>query len=149
MRAAIQIMTQPQLLDMDVRDNEWRSGPIWDENVWGNAVHRVVAEGISPEQAVDGDRPDQADPGGVSGDAVAGDGPVHHGACHGIVLALGLPTHRRRAATTEVCRPRFDGQPAPDRGWAQPQIRHITRSERLRRQRRRQSDTHVPKDMTD
>jgi hypothetical protein len=53
MRAAIQIMTQPQLLDMDVRDNEWRSGPIWDENVWGNAVHRVVAEGISPEQAVD------------------------------------------------------------------------------------------------
>jgi len=30
-----------------------RSGPIWDENVWGNAVHRVVADGISPEQAVD------------------------------------------------------------------------------------------------
>ena len=23
------------------------------ENVWGNAVHRVVTEGISPEQAVD------------------------------------------------------------------------------------------------
>jgi multiple sugar transport system substrate-binding protein len=53
MRAAIQIMTQPQLLDMDVREEEWRSGPIWDENVWGNAVHRVVADGISPEQAVD------------------------------------------------------------------------------------------------
>jgi multiple sugar transport system substrate-binding protein len=53
MRAAIQIMTQPQLLDMDIRDNEWRSGPIWDENVWGKAVHRVVADGISPEQAVD------------------------------------------------------------------------------------------------
>jgi multiple sugar transport system substrate-binding protein len=53
MRAAIQIMTQPQLLDMDVRDNEWRSGRIWQENVWGKAVHRVAAEGISPEQAVD------------------------------------------------------------------------------------------------
>ncbi|MGH6903727.1 MAG: ABC transporter substrate-binding protein [Geminicoccaceae bacterium] len=53
MRAAIQIMTQPQLLDMDVRADEWRSGPIWDENVWGKAVHRVVTEGISPEQAVD------------------------------------------------------------------------------------------------
>jgi multiple sugar transport system substrate-binding protein len=53
MRAAIQILTQPHLLDMDVRDNEWRSGPIWDENVWGNAVHRVVADGITPEQAVD------------------------------------------------------------------------------------------------
>ena len=26
---------------------------IWDENVWTKAVHRVAAEGISPEQAVD------------------------------------------------------------------------------------------------
>jgi multiple sugar transport system substrate-binding protein len=53
MRAAIQTMTQPHLMDMEVRDQEWRSGPIWGENVWGNAVHRVVADGISPEQAVD------------------------------------------------------------------------------------------------
>jgi len=53
MRAAIQIMTYPHLLNMDVRDHEWQSGPIWSENVWGKAVHRVVAEGISPEQAVD------------------------------------------------------------------------------------------------
>jgi multiple sugar transport system substrate-binding protein len=53
MRAAVQIMTQPQLLDMDVRDNEWRSGRIWEENVWGRAVHRVVTDGISSEQAVD------------------------------------------------------------------------------------------------
>ena len=28
-------------------------GPNLGENVWGNAVHRVVAEGINPEQAVD------------------------------------------------------------------------------------------------
>ena len=53
MRAAIQIMTQPHLLNMDVRDHEWRSAQIWQENVWGNAVHRVVTEGITPEQAVD------------------------------------------------------------------------------------------------
>jgi multiple sugar transport system substrate-binding protein len=53
MRAAIQILTQPHLLNMDVRDHEWRSVQIWQENVWGNAVHRVVAEGITPEQAVD------------------------------------------------------------------------------------------------
>jgi multiple sugar transport system substrate-binding protein len=53
MRAAIQIMTKPQLLDMELRDEPWRAGPIWGENVWGNAVHRVVADGISPEQAVD------------------------------------------------------------------------------------------------
>jgi multiple sugar transport system substrate-binding protein len=53
MRAAIQIMTRQHIMNMDVRDKEWRSGPIWEENVWGKAVHRVVAEGISPEQAVD------------------------------------------------------------------------------------------------
>ena len=53
MRAAIQIMTQPHLLDMDLRDHEWRSSQIWGENIWGKAVHRVVAEGVSPERAVD------------------------------------------------------------------------------------------------
>jgi multiple sugar transport system substrate-binding protein len=53
MRSAIQTLTRPHLMHMDVRDNEWRSSPIWDENVWGNAVHRVTADGISPEQAVD------------------------------------------------------------------------------------------------
>jgi hypothetical protein len=36
-----------------VWDNEWRSGRIWQENVWGKAVHRVAADGIPPEQAVD------------------------------------------------------------------------------------------------
>jgi multiple sugar transport system substrate-binding protein len=53
MRAAMQIISRPHLMNMDVRDNEWRSGRIWEENVWGNAVHRVVTEGITPEQAVD------------------------------------------------------------------------------------------------
>jgi multiple sugar transport system substrate-binding protein len=54
MRAAIQIMTQPhQQTSNGVQGKEWRSGRIWGENVWGNAVHRVVAEGISPEQAVE------------------------------------------------------------------------------------------------
>jgi multiple sugar transport system substrate-binding protein len=53
MRSAIQILNRPHLMNMDVRDNEWRSAPIFEENVWGNAVHRVVADGISPEQAVD------------------------------------------------------------------------------------------------
>jgi multiple sugar transport system substrate-binding protein len=53
MRAAIQILTQPQLLEEDVRDHEWRWGLIPEENVWGKAVHRVATEGISPEQAVD------------------------------------------------------------------------------------------------
>jgi multiple sugar transport system substrate-binding protein len=53
MRAAIQIMTGPHLIDIGVRDHEWQSDRITEENVWGNAVHRVVADGVSPEQAVD------------------------------------------------------------------------------------------------
>jgi multiple sugar transport system substrate-binding protein len=54
MRAAVQILTRPhQLTAAGVRDNEWRSGRVYRENVWGNAVHRVVADGISPEQAVE------------------------------------------------------------------------------------------------
>jgi multiple sugar transport system substrate-binding protein len=53
MRAAIQSLTQPHVLGLEVRDHEWQSGPIYTENVWGQAVHRVVTDGISPEQAVD------------------------------------------------------------------------------------------------
>ena len=53
MRAAIQILTRQQLINMDVRDHEWQSDRIYEENLWENAVHRVVTEGISPEQAVD------------------------------------------------------------------------------------------------
>jgi hypothetical protein len=36
-----------------VRDNEWRSHRIYQEWVWPKAVHRVVTDGITPEQAVD------------------------------------------------------------------------------------------------
>jgi multiple sugar transport system substrate-binding protein len=54
MRAAIQTLTRPhQITNAGVRDNEWRSSRVLQENVWGKAVHRVAAEGISPEQAVD------------------------------------------------------------------------------------------------
>jgi multiple sugar transport system substrate-binding protein len=54
MRAAVQILTRPhQLTAAGVRDNEWRSGKIFRESVWGKAVHRVAADGITPEQAVD------------------------------------------------------------------------------------------------
>jgi multiple sugar transport system substrate-binding protein len=54
MHAAVQILTRPhQNTSNGVQDKEWRSGRIWQENVWGNAVHRVVNEGITPEQAVD------------------------------------------------------------------------------------------------
>jgi multiple sugar transport system substrate-binding protein len=53
MRAAMQTLTHPHLTNVGVRDNEWRSSQAYEENVWGKAIHRVVAEGISPEQAVD------------------------------------------------------------------------------------------------
>jgi hypothetical protein len=54
MRAAIQILTRPhQYNGLGVRGNEVRSSRIWEEEIWGNAVHRVAAEGISPAQAVD------------------------------------------------------------------------------------------------
>ena len=53
MHAAVQILTRPHQMPTVVRDHEGRSGRIWQENVWGRAVHRVVTEGISPERAVD------------------------------------------------------------------------------------------------
>ncbi len=52
-RAAMQILTREHVMNMDIQDNEWRSVGIWEQNVWGNAVHRVVTDGLSPEQAVD------------------------------------------------------------------------------------------------
>jgi multiple sugar transport system substrate-binding protein len=53
MRAAIQVLTSPQLNIYGIGDQVWRYNRIWQEEVWGKAVHRVVADGISPEQAVD------------------------------------------------------------------------------------------------
>jgi multiple sugar transport system substrate-binding protein len=52
MRSAIQSLTRTHLLDVYVRDHKRQSGQIW-QNSWGNAVHRVVTENITPEQAVD------------------------------------------------------------------------------------------------
>jgi multiple sugar transport system substrate-binding protein len=55
MHAAMQILSRPHYYfsPLGVRDNERRSPRIYEENVWGKAVHRVVTDGISPEQAVD------------------------------------------------------------------------------------------------
>ena len=32
---------------------DWRYDLVWQELVWAKAIHRVAADGISPEQAVD------------------------------------------------------------------------------------------------
>jgi multiple sugar transport system substrate-binding protein len=54
MRAAIQILTRPHhYAGEGVRDNESRSSRVGEEEIWGNAVHRVAADGISSEQAID------------------------------------------------------------------------------------------------
>ena len=54
MRAAMQMLARTHhYAGLGVRDDEARSGRIGEEEIWGNAVHRVAADGISPEQAVD------------------------------------------------------------------------------------------------
>ena len=52
MRAAMQLLTRPRMLDNYIAFDR-RHGRVDQEAVWENAVHRVVTEGISPEQAVD------------------------------------------------------------------------------------------------
>ena len=32
---------------------DWRHDRVWQEWIWAKAIHRVAADGISPEQAVD------------------------------------------------------------------------------------------------
>ena len=38
---------------MPSASGDWRHTRIDQEHVWAKAIHRVVTEGISPEQAVD------------------------------------------------------------------------------------------------
>ena len=52
MRSAMQLLTQPRALDW-YTPFDLRHRNVDDEGVWPKAVHRVVTEGISPEQAVD------------------------------------------------------------------------------------------------
>ena len=50
MAAVMQIATRPMPY---YTGWDWRYDLVFAENVWAKAVHRVAAEGISPEQAVD------------------------------------------------------------------------------------------------
>jgi multiple sugar transport system substrate-binding protein len=52
MRWAMQLLTRPRVLDY-YTPFDLRHGEVAQEAVWEKAVHRVVTEGISPEQAVD------------------------------------------------------------------------------------------------
>jgi multiple sugar transport system substrate-binding protein len=53
MAAAMQVASRPMQYDYAMVSGDWRYDQIVQEDVWAKAVHRVAAEGISPEQAVD------------------------------------------------------------------------------------------------
>ena len=53
MAAAMQIQSRPMQYNYATVSGDWRYDRIGQEGVWEKAVHRVAAEGISPEQAVD------------------------------------------------------------------------------------------------
>jgi multiple sugar transport system substrate-binding protein len=54
MVAAMQFLTQPRALAFyDILSGNWRHNLVGEEGVWRRAIHRVAAEGISPEQAAD------------------------------------------------------------------------------------------------
>ena len=54
MAAAMQFLTRPRTYNYAVASGNWRHALVQKEAVWANAVQCVAAEGISPEQAVDG-----------------------------------------------------------------------------------------------
>ncbi|MGH6917311.1 MAG: ABC transporter substrate-binding protein, partial [Geminicoccaceae bacterium] len=53
MRSAMQLLTQPRAGSYVPLSGDWRHSMVDQEAIWEKTVHRVVAEGISPEQAVD------------------------------------------------------------------------------------------------
>jgi multiple sugar transport system substrate-binding protein len=53
MAAVMQIASRPTQYEYAVVSGNWRHDLVWQELVWAKAVHRVAAQGISPEQAVD------------------------------------------------------------------------------------------------
>jgi multiple sugar transport system substrate-binding protein len=53
MAAAMQASSRPMQHDYATASGNWRHDRVWQERVWPKAIHRIVTEGISPEQAVD------------------------------------------------------------------------------------------------
>jgi multiple sugar transport system substrate-binding protein len=53
MASSIQFLTRPRTYSYSVVSGDPRHLLVRLENVWPKAVHRVAADGISPEQAVD------------------------------------------------------------------------------------------------
>jgi multiple sugar transport system substrate-binding protein len=53
MAAVIQVSSRPLAHNYAAASGNWRHQLVDQEAVWAKAVHRIVTEGISPEQAVD------------------------------------------------------------------------------------------------
>jgi multiple sugar transport system substrate-binding protein len=53
MASVMQVTSRPMHYDYTTIAGNWRYDLVWQEQVWAKAIHRVAAEGISPEQAVD------------------------------------------------------------------------------------------------
>jgi multiple sugar transport system substrate-binding protein len=53
MSAVMQIASRPMRYDYATVTGDMRYDRVWSEAVWETAIHRVAAEGVSPEQAVD------------------------------------------------------------------------------------------------
>jgi multiple sugar transport system substrate-binding protein len=53
MAAVMQVASRPLQYDYAQASGNWRHDRVWQELTWAKAIHRVAAEGISPEQAVD------------------------------------------------------------------------------------------------
>jgi hypothetical protein len=53
MAAVMQAESQPLAHDYTATSGDLRHDQIYNERVWAKAVHRVAADGITPEQAVD------------------------------------------------------------------------------------------------
>ena len=53
MAAAMQISSRPMQYDHTTVTGDMRYDMVWQELTWAKAVHRVAADGVGPEQAVD------------------------------------------------------------------------------------------------
>jgi multiple sugar transport system substrate-binding protein len=53
MAAAMQVASRPAQYEYIMVSGDMRYDLVWREGTWANAIHRIVTENISPEQAVD------------------------------------------------------------------------------------------------
>jgi multiple sugar transport system substrate-binding protein len=53
MASVMQVSSRSMAYNYAVASGNWRHVRVDAENVWGKAIHRIAADGISPEQAVD------------------------------------------------------------------------------------------------